>query len=53
MTVDPMAAEHTAEHAGRTYAFCGEGCRTRFIAEPRAFLEHADHHSGTPATGEL
>ena len=28
MDVDPHTAKHRAAHAGRTYYFCSEGCRT-------------------------
>ena len=38
MDVDPHAARHRAEHAGRTYHFCSARCRERFVAEPERFL---------------
>ena len=28
----------TYEHAGRTYYFCGPGCRVAFSKEPEAYL---------------
>jgi len=34
MTVDVAAAAATAQHEGRTYHFCGEACRRRFLADP-------------------
>ena len=37
MTVEIATARHTAEHAGRTYCFCGAGCRERFLAAPARF----------------
>jgi len=37
MTVEIATARHTAEHAGRTYYFCGAGCRERFLAAPARF----------------
>jgi xanthine dehydrogenase accessory factor len=37
MTVDVAGARHSAEHAGRTYYFCGAGCRERFLAAPESF----------------
>jgi len=35
MSVEPQAAQHRTEHAGRSYLFCSSKCRERFIAEPR------------------
>ncbi|MDQ0511641.1 heavy metal translocating P-type ATPase [Ancylobacter amanitiformis] len=39
MEVDPHTAQHRAEHGGRTYYFCCNGCRTKFVADPGAYLE--------------
>ncbi|GJD55105.1 heavy metal translocating P-type ATPase [Methylobacterium dankookense] len=39
MTVDPHAAKHRAEHAGRPYYFCSNGCRTKFEADPVRYLD--------------
>jgi Cu+-exporting ATPase len=38
MTVDPATTEHHAEHAGHAYHFCSAGCRTKFVANPNAYL---------------
>ncbi|MGH8315947.1 MAG: HAD-IC family P-type ATPase, partial [Steroidobacterales bacterium] len=38
MTVPPTSP-HTAEHAGRSYAFCSAGCRTRFVADPARYVD--------------
>ncbi len=38
MKVDPHNAKHTAEHAGRTYYFCCNGCKTKFEADPDKYL---------------
>ncbi|MER8628882.1 heavy metal translocating P-type ATPase [Mesorhizobium opportunistum] len=42
MTVDPAAGKPTAEHGGRLYHFCSEGCRTKFQAEPEKYLTATD-----------
>jgi Cu+-exporting ATPase len=42
MRVDPAASKHRAEHAGRTYHFCCNGCRTKFEADPDKYLNKAD-----------
>ncbi|QJD18309.1 heavy metal translocating P-type ATPase [Paracoccus sanguinis] len=41
MMVDPHATQHKAEHAGRPYYFCSDGCRTKFLAEPDRYLDPA------------
>jgi Cu+-exporting ATPase len=38
MTVDPATTAHHAEHAGHEYHFCSAGCRTKFVANPNAYL---------------
>ena len=46
MTVDVARAEAAGlllEHDGRTYAFCGRGCRRSFVEEPDRYTADADH----------
>ena len=38
MRVDPAKSRFTHEHAGQTFRFCCEGCRTKFQANPDRFL---------------
>jgi P-type Cu+ transporter len=38
MKVDPHTAKHRAHHAGRTYYFCSNGCREKFVADPARYL---------------
>ena len=38
MTVKPDGA-HRTEHAGVTYVFCSGGCRDKFVADPKKYLE--------------
>lgn len=38
MAVDPHRTAHHADHLGRPYHFCSAGCRTKFIADPEAYL---------------
>jgi len=38
MTVDSHTTPHRSEHGGRTFYFCGAGCRSRFIADPAKYL---------------
>lgn len=42
MTVDPAAAKPSAEHEGRRYFFCCEGCRAKFEAAPLDYLTAKD-----------
>ncbi|MGA8758268.1 MAG: heavy metal translocating P-type ATPase [Stellaceae bacterium] len=41
MSVDAARSPHQTEHAGRTYHFCGDRCRERFVADPRRYLTPA------------
>ena len=38
MTVDPATGPVSHEHAGETYYFCCDGCRTKFQADPARYL---------------
>jgi len=38
MTVDPKKAKPSLEHEGRMYRFCCEGCKKKFAADPKKFL---------------
>jgi len=42
MTIDPAAGKPTAEHGGRTFHFCCESCRAKFVAAPGDYLEATD-----------
>ena len=42
MTVDPAAGKPTAEHGGRTFHFCSQGCRAKFEAAPGDHLTAID-----------
>ena len=53
MPVDPNRAAATIEHEGRTYAFCCDGCRDLFRADPGKYLAtspapSARHDSAMP-----
>jgi Cu+-exporting ATPase len=37
MTVRP-SSPHRAEHAGKDYAFCSAGCRTKFLNDPKRYV---------------
>jgi Cu+-exporting ATPase len=39
MTVDPHAGKPAESFGGRRYFFCSEGCRKKFAAEPKRYLD--------------
>ena len=39
MTVDPATSKHRFEYQGETFHFCSGGCRTKFAADPKKYLE--------------
>ena len=39
MSVDPATSKHRFDYRGETYHFCSAGCRTKFAADPVAYLE--------------
>ena len=41
MRVDPDATQHHADHGGRAFHFCSEGCRAKFSADPERYLNTA------------
>jgi len=49
MTVDPATAKHRAEHDGRTYSFCSDGCRGKFAADPAKYLNPPPPAAPPPA----
>ncbi|MCZ0736578.1 heavy metal translocating P-type ATPase [Phreatobacter sp. AB_2022a] len=41
MDVDPATSKHRHDHAGTTYHFCSDGCRSKFAADPQRYLAPA------------
>jgi len=41
MELDPRKAKAVAEYRGRTYYFCSEQCKEKFLARPQTFLDKA------------
>jgi Cu+-exporting ATPase len=39
MTVDPATSKHRFDTRGETFHFCSAGCRTKFAADPKSYLE--------------
>ena len=40
MPVNPAVAAVTVQYEGRTYAFCSELCRARFVQRPMLYVKH-------------
>jgi Cu+-exporting ATPase len=53
MTVDPAMARARAEHAGKTYCFCCEGCAMKFRAQPEKYLSAAPAAAGHAPLAQL
>ncbi|WP_086011239.1 heavy metal translocating P-type ATPase [Sphingomonas sp. PAMC 26605] len=53
MTVDPAKTAHHAEHADQTYHFCSAGCRTKFVANPDAYLGDKPKPEPTATPGAI
>src|SRR5882724_4263918 len=39
MSVDPATSKHRFDYRGETFHFCSAGCRTKFAADPKKYLE--------------
>jgi Cu+-exporting ATPase len=42
MKVDPAASKHRFDYRGETFHFCSVGCRTKFAADPKTYLDKAN-----------
>lgn len=49
MTVDPAAGKPYFDYRGRRYHFCGQGCRTKFAADPERYLAPKAEAPAAPA----
>src|ERR1700736_2111785 len=48
MSVDPAKSQHRFDHRGETYHFCSSGCRTKFGADPQAYLGKTTPKAAVP-----
>src|SRR6266481_9232452 len=48
MSVDPATSKHRFEHHGKTFHFCSAGCRTKFAADPKAYLDNSKPKAASP-----
>jgi Cu+-exporting ATPase len=48
MSVDPATSKHRFDFGGETYHFCSAGCRTKFAADPMAYLDKRQPKAAAP-----
>ncbi len=48
MSVDPATSKHRFDYRGETFHFCSAGCRTKFAANPKAYLEGSKPKAAAP-----
>jgi Cu+-exporting ATPase len=48
MAVDPATSLHRFEYRDETYHFCAAGCRTKFAADPKAYLDKSKPKAVAP-----
>ncbi len=48
MAVDPTTSQHRFEYLGETFHFCSAGCRTKFAADPKAYLDKRKPEPAVP-----
>jgi Cu+-exporting ATPase len=39
MMIDPASAKGKSQHEGKTYYFCSEGCKKKFDADPKKYVQ--------------
>jgi P-type Cu+ transporter len=48
MDVDPHTAKHRAEFKGKTYYFCADGCRQKFLNNPAQYTDRTSADAVAP-----
>lgn len=48
MSVDPATSKHQFDYRDETFHFCSAGCRTKFVADPAAYLEGSKPKADVP-----
>jgi Cu+-exporting ATPase len=48
MTVDPATSKHRFDYDGHTFHFCSAGCKTKFAADPKKYLEKTAGKADVP-----
>jgi len=53
MTVDPATSNHRFDYRGETFHFCSAGCRTKFAADPKKYLEKDNQPTAAVPEGAI
>ena len=48
MNVDPATSKHRFDYRGETFHFCSAGCKTKFTANPEAYLDKSKLKPAAP-----
>jgi Cu+-exporting ATPase len=48
MTVDPATSKHRFDHGDHAFHFCSAGCKTKFAADPKKYLEKTEAKADVP-----
>src|SRR5229473_7022423 len=48
MSVDPATSRHRFDYRGETFHFCSAGCRTKFAADPKKYLDQTRPKAAAP-----
>ncbi len=48
MSVDPATSRHRFDYRGETFHFCSAGCRTKFAADPKKYLDASKPKAAVP-----
>jgi Cu+-exporting ATPase len=48
MSVEPATSQHRFDYRSETYHFCSAGCRTKFAADPKAYLDKTEPKAAAP-----
>ena len=48
MSVDPATSRHRFDYRGETFHFCSAGCRTKFAADPKGYLDNSKPKAAVP-----
>jgi len=48
MSVDPATSRHRFDYRGETFHFCSAGCRTKFAADPKGYLDNSKLTAAVP-----
>ncbi len=51
MSVDPATSKHRFDYRGEIFHFCSAGCRTKFAADPKKYLDAKYLDKGKPLAG--